>query len=135
LGVNKEYFLFTLSVNYLYGTLALDIVFCNKTLEKYAHDDRLAKRKLGDRRAKAFKARLDTIDTLDNLGWEVIKHFPGRFHPLKENRKMQWSADLDHPYRLIFRPLNAVASVDGHGRYVWEDVTAIEIIEIVDTHE
>lgn len=107
------------------------IDFCNKDLEKYANDDRLAKRKLGERRAKAYKARLDSLHIVDNL--KETEYLPGRFHALKENRSGDWSADLDHPYRLIFRPKFDV-EINEHGIYQWEQVTAITIISIEDTH-
>lgn len=111
----------------------MDIVFTDKNLEKYANDERLAKRKLGTLRAKKLKARLDSIDIVSNL--KETENLPGRFHPLKENRLGQWSADLDHPYRLIIRPTGGEVTINKNGIYMWEEVTAVEIIEITDTHE
>lgn len=111
----------------------MDIVFTDKNLEKYANDDRLAQKKLGTLRAKKFKARLDSIDAAKNL--KETENLPGRFHPLKGDRLGQWSLDLDHPHRLIIRPIRGEVTINEHGIYMWEEVTEVEIIEITDTHE
>jgi len=67
---------------------------------------------------------------------EDIKRLPGpRCHELKGNRAGQLSVDLDHPYRLIFIPANAPLPEKPDGGLDWNQITAIEITGIEDTHE
>ena len=78
--------------------------------------------------------RLTQIEAADNL--TVLKTLPGtRLHPLKGNRKGQFSVDLDHPYRLLFEAdHNPVPSLESGG-YDWNRITKVKILEIADTHE
>ena len=64
------------------------------------------------------------------------KSGPIRCHELTQGRrKGQLSVDLDHPYRLIFVPNHEPIPVKPDGGLDWEQVTAITIIGIEDTHE
>ena len=54
---------------------------------------------------------------------------------LKENLKIQWSCDLDQPYRLIFTPQESPIPLNEDGQYIWIEITAIEIIEIINYHK
>ncbi|MFP4441147.1 MAG: hypothetical protein ACLFVO_28250 [Chloroflexaceae bacterium] len=42
--------------------------------------------------------------------------------------------DLDHPYRLLFVPANDPIPRKDDGGLDWASITAIEIIEVEDTH-
>ncbi|NTV34076.1 MAG: killer suppression protein HigA [Deltaproteobacteria bacterium] len=111
----------------------MDITFWDKDLRKYAHDDRLAKRKMGPKRALVFKQRLDDLRAAETL--EDVRYLPGRFHALKETRKGQWSCDLDHPYRLIFIPHEDPIPENDDGQYLWNEIRGVEIVEIANTHK
>ncbi|WP_245624048.1 type II toxin-antitoxin system RelE/ParE family toxin [Flavihumibacter petaseus] len=87
---------------------------------------------MGDRRAKLFVSRLNALR--DAVILEEVRNLPGRFHELTGERKGQWSCDLDQPYRLIFTPHENPIPTDSHGRYIWLEITGIEIVEIVDYH-
>ena len=80
----------------------MDINFADKKLEKYANDDKLMAKKLGNLRAKKYKQRLNDLRNAITL--EDIRHAPGKYHELKEDRKGEWACSLDDPYRLIFEP-------------------------------
>jgi len=110
----------------------MDISFGDSKLEKYANDDKKAIKKLGVKRAKLYKVRLDDLRASDSL--EDVRHLPGRFHELKGNRKGSWACDLDHPYRLIFKPQNTPIPENEHGQYIWQEIEAVEITEIADYH-
>ena len=110
----------------------MEISFKNRDLKKYANNDRFAVRKLGDRRAKLFKARLDDLHAASSL--EDVRNLPGRYHELTGNRKGQWACDLDQPYRLIFKPHESPISENESGQYLWIEIKGIEIIEITDYH-
>lgn len=42
--------------------------------------------------------------------------------------------NLDHPYRLVFRPLEDPIPTDEDGRYIWAEILGVEIEEVVDYH-
>jgi proteic killer suppression protein len=111
----------------------MNISFGEKDLKKYANEDRLAIRKLGSKRAQVFKQRLDDLRAADTL--EDVRHLPGHYHELKENRKGQWSCDLDQPYRLIFIPHEDPIPTNTDGQYVWIEIRGVEVIEITNYHK
>lgn len=78
------------------------IIFSDKRLRKIANDDRKMLKELGVRRAKLSRRRLSQLSAADTL--EDVRALPGNFHELTENRKEQWTCDLDQPYRLVFTP-------------------------------
>ncbi len=41
---------------------------------------------------------------------------------------------LEHPFRLVFKPLENPIPVNGHGQYIWFEISGVEVIEIVDYH-
>lgn len=65
---------------------------------------------------------------------EISKVPPPRCHLLTGNRKGQLSVDLEHPYRLLFIPVDDPAPLMEDGGLDWAMVREIEIIDIVDTH-
>jgi proteic killer suppression protein len=44
------------------------------------------------------------------------------------------SLDLDHPYRLLFRPVDDLPPGPGGG-LDWSTVSAVVVVGIVDTHD
>lgn len=97
-----------------------------------ANDESFAIRKLGSLRAKLFKIRLDDIDAALTL--EDVRYLPGNYHELTADRKGQWACDLDQPYRLVFKPQENPIPTDGNGKYLWIEITSVEIIEITNYH-
>lgn len=103
----------------------MNIEFENSRLEKCANKDSYGVKRLGNKRFRLFKRRLDQLKASESL--EDLNFQPGRFKPLTANRKGTWSCDLDHPYRLVFSP---VFSKDDK-----ELVSvSVNIVEIVDYH-
>jgi len=114
----------------------MNIRFADRKLEKECNDARLLKRKHGERRAKLIANRLAVFQeakSLADLGPPY--RGPYRCHELLQNRSGQLSVDLDHPYRLIFTPDHQPVPTRTEGGLDWAKVTAITILEIVDTHE
>ena len=97
-----------------------------------ANNESLAIRKLGSVRARLYKARVDDIDAAITL--EDVRHLPGNYHELTADRKGQWACDLDQPYRLIFQPHEDPIPTDVNGKYIWIEITGVEIIEITNYH-
>lgn len=108
------------------------ITFSSKKFEKIANDDKSRKSQLGQIQAEKVKNRLGQLRAAENLA--SVRHLPGYFHELKAERKGLWSCYLDGQYRLIFKPHNDPIPVDGNGIYIWEEILAVTIIEIVDYH-
>lgn len=77
--------------------------------------------------------RLMELRAASNLS-EIPKTPPPRCHELTGNLKGVLSVDLDHPWRLLFVPAHNPVPKRKDGGLDWERVTAIEIIEIKDTH-
>jgi len=82
---------------------------------------------------KYIKKRLDDLATAESFA--DLEFLPGRFHQLKENRKDQWSCDLDHPYRLIFIPNENPIPKNESGVQILIEIQSAEIIEIEDTRK
>ncbi|MEA4905621.1 MAG: type II toxin-antitoxin system RelE/ParE family toxin [Petrimonas sp.] len=110
----------------------MNITFGDVNIEKLANDYKKCQRKMGAIRAKKFNIRLNDLRNADTL--EDVRHLPGRYHELVEDRKGQWACDLDHPYRLIFEPHEQPIPTDKDGKYIWIEIKGVEIIEIKDYH-
>lgn len=110
----------------------MNITFNDKKLKAYANDDSKGKKKLGAVRFKKFKERIDALRLVKNL--EDIRHFPGNYHELKEDRKGQWACSLDGAYRLIFEPHENPIPENEDGQYLWIEIKGVEVIEIVNYH-
>ena len=110
----------------------MNLKFSDNKLEKYANNDRTGSKKLGKKRFKKYKQRLDQLKASKTL--EDVRFQPGRFHELTSDRKGQWACDLDHPYRLIFEPQENPIPIDNDGKYIWVEIKGVEIIEIDDYH-
>jgi len=112
----------------------MDILFKTNKLQKECNDHKALIRTHGPLRAKLIRRRLDELRAADSL--EDMKHLPqARCHELKGNKAGQLSLDLNHPYRLIFRPANEPMPQKPDGGLNWIKVTTIEIIGLEDTHE
>jgi plasmid maintenance system killer protein len=84
-------------------------------------------------RAKLIRRRLDDLGAAQTL--EVMRNLPGRCHELEGDRSGQLSIDLDGPYRLLFAPVDNPPPEKPDGGLDWRRVTAIILIEVVDTHD
>ena len=113
--------------------MLLDVHFATKRFEKTCIDARVMNRTYGPERAKQLRKRLAQLRAAETLA--DMRRLPGaRCHALKEDRRGQQSVDLDGPYRLIFVPADEAPPDGPDGRLDWDRVTAVVLIEIVDTH-
>ncbi|MCC5926996.1 MAG: type II toxin-antitoxin system RelE/ParE family toxin [Bacteroidetes bacterium] len=111
----------------------MTITFSDKKLEKLANNDRKMQRELGPVRAKILRRRLSQLQ--DAVTLEDVRNLPGRYHELTGDRKGQWACDLDHPYRLVFTPLEDPIPINNDGQYIWIEIVGVEIIEIINYHK
>lgn len=110
----------------------MKITTSDKDLLEFITDESKAQRKFGLKRTKQLRKRLAQLDQADNL--EELRNAIGHFHELVDNRKGQWACDLDQPYRLIFEPKEKPILTDPDGKYVWIEIKAVELIEVVNYH-
>jgi len=113
----------------------MDIVFSSNKLKKQLSESKAMVKTHGARRAALLKVIMTQLRAAPNLGVFAPPYSPpNRCHELKGNKKGQLSVDLDHPYRLLFKPINDPAPVRSEGGLDWFHVTAIEIRGVEDTH-
>ena len=110
----------------------MKITFKSKRLKKTVNTDRTLFKVYGQKRGKCLKRRLDQLQAADSL--EQVRHAPGNFHELIGNRKGQWACKIDHSYRLIFEPHERPIPTDDNGRYLWQKIKGVAIVEIIDYH-
>ena len=110
----------------------LDIRFKNDKFRKECNEQKALVKSHGPKRARLIQRRLDDLTAAETL--EVMRVLPGRCHELKADREGQLSIDLDGPYRLIFTPAHNPLPKKQDGGIDWSKITAITILEIVDTH-
>ena len=111
----------------------MDVKFENTNFADDCNDFKRLVRRSNVQRAKLIRRRLDDLRAADSL--DVMRNLPGRCHELKGNRDGQLSLDLDGPYRLIFCPAHDPVPTKDDGGLDWSQVTAIVVLEVVNTHE
>ncbi len=113
----------------------MDIVFSSKKLQKQLSESKAIVKTHGARRAGLLKVIMTQLRAAPNLGIFAPPYSPpNRCHELKGNKKGLLSVDLDHPYRLLFKPINNPLPMRPEGGLDWFQVTAIEIKSVEDTH-
>ncbi len=111
----------------------MEIYFADPKLERIVNTKRDLVRKFGDRMATLMRRRLDDMDAADSL--ENLRPLPGRYHELIGDRTGQLSADLVHPLRLIFEPLEKPYPEKPSGGMDWSKVKRVIVVGVEDTHE
>jgi len=111
----------------------VDIQFEDSDLESVCNDFKKLVGKYNTQRAKLIRRRLDDLRAAPRL--DTMRSLPGRCHELTGDRAFQLSIDLDGPYRLIFAPAHNPVPTKPDGGLDWTNVTAITVIEMVDTHD
>lgn len=111
----------------------MDIIFADRTLEKYANDFSLAQRKLGDNQAKLLHKRLN--DLYDAENFSVLFNLPGHHHPLTQNRSGQWACSLEQPSRLIYKPIIPDELAQTGIQINLNQLIELSVIEIIDYHD
>lgn len=111
----------------------MDVTFKSKKLCEECNSQKKLQKRHGQVRAKRILQRLSDLKAAEVL--EDLRNMPGRCHELRGDRAGQFSLDLDHPYRLIFRSANDPVPRKQDGGINWTEVTAIQILGVEDTHE
>ncbi len=111
------------------------ITFSNNKLRKQLSEAKAMAKAHGPRRVERIKRIMTQLLAAPDLGVFAPPYSPpNRCHELKGDKKGVLSVDLDHPYRLLFKPGNNPIPKRPEGGLDWNQVTAIEILGIEDTH-
>ncbi len=110
----------------------MDVTYVSKKLQKLCNTENGLRGEYGDRMAVKIMARLADLDGAENLA--VMRLLPGRCHELTGDRAGELAVDLVQPNRLVFRPNHDPVPRNESGTMLWDKVTKIVIVEIVDYH-
>ncbi len=109
----------------------MEVGFDDPRLEKLCRSEKELRKQFGVVRAKKVEARIKSLTAAETL--TDMRQLPGRCHELTANLAGVLSLDLDHPYRLLFRPANATVPSAGGG-LDWTQVTSVVVMSVTDTH-
>lgn len=109
----------------------MKVSFDDAQLERMCASEKELRKQCGTVRAKKVQLRLKALRNAGSLA--DLRSLPGRCHELAGDRAGQLALDLDHPYRLLFRPTDATEPRPGGG-LDWTKVTSVTITAIVDYH-
>jgi proteic killer suppression protein len=109
----------------------LEVNFDDPGLAEVCASEKELRKKCGTVRAKKIQQRLKDLRAAETLA--DMRHLPGRCHELRENLAGLLSLDLDHPYRLLFRPKEDTEPGLGGG-LDWSKVRAVTVVSVTDTH-
>ena len=112
----------------------MEISFGSRRLQRLCSSGKDMTKQWGSKNAKKLAQRLMELLAAQTLG--DISHLPpARCHELSGDRAGQLSVDLEHPFRLVFRPDHDPVPVKPDGGLDWTMITKILVIEVVDTHK
>jgi plasmid maintenance system killer protein len=109
------------------------VLFKSTKFKKICDDERKLNGVYGKSCAKKLKHCLGVLKAIETLS-DISNLKPLRCHELSGNHKGRLSVDLDHPYRLLFRPDHEPIPSKPDGGLDRTKVTAVVIIGIEDTH-
>lgn len=112
--------------------LPMEVNFLSERLRDDCSHSSRATRRWGAACARRIALRLQQLAAAGVL--EDMRHLPGRCHELDGDLAGCLSLDLDHRRRLIFKPAANPLPTKPDGGLNWEQVTEINILEIVDYH-
>jgi len=111
----------------------MEVGFSSSKLQKICNSDAKMKAEYGQQRARKLQQRLMELRAAATLA-QVSRVPPPRCHEHTGNNKGKLTVDLDHPYRLFFRPNHDPVPVKPDGGLDWERVTSIVILGVDDPH-
>lgn len=112
----------------------MKVYYISRKLGILLNSDAKLKKEFGKKMTRKIQQRLLELNAATNLN-EISYLPPPRCHELTNDRKGQFSVDLEQPMRLIFIPANDPIPLKEDGGYDLNKITEIEIIEICDTHD
>lgn len=112
----------------------MKVSFQTSADQKLFSDSGNLRKKFGTEQANLIRRRLSQLENANTLA--DLRTLPQlRCHELRNNRDGQLSVDVKHPYRLLLLPDHDPVPQKPDGGLDWNQVTAVLIVGIVDTHE
>lgn len=112
----------------------MKVSFQTSADQKLFNDSGNLRKKFGAEQANLIRRRLSQLENANTLA--DLRTLPQlRCHELRNNRDGQLSVDVKHPYRLLLLPDHDPVPQKPDGGLDWNQVTAVLIVGIVDTHE
>lgn len=113
----------------------IEISFASKKLAKTFNNRALLLKSYGQHRSKRITVIMTALRAANNLGYFGPPYSPPhRCHELTGNLKGKLSLDLDGPYRLLIEPAMEPLPTRKDGGLNWDQITAIRVLRIEDTH-
>jgi plasmid maintenance system killer protein len=109
----------------------VEVSFDDPRLKAIFENEKQLLRSYGKNRARKIQNRLNDLRVAETLA--DMRSLPGRCHELTADLAGHLSLDLDHPYRLLFRPAKDTEPLSGGG-LDWTKVVDVVIVSIADTH-
>jgi len=111
----------------------MKVYFNNRKLERACSSKRAAAKAWGAENGKKAIQRLVELRAAEKLSH--LSRVPQmRCHQLKGRRAGQFTVDVKHPFRLIFKPAHDPVPLKPDGGIDWDQVSAITILSIEDYH-
>lgn len=110
----------------------MEVLFPTAKLQRQFSDHRDLQRRWGHEGAKKIALRLQQLAAAVSLA--DLRELPGRCHELTGDRDGNLAVDLQHPFRLIFRPTADPPPTREDGGLDWSAVDSVTVTEIVDYH-
>ncbi len=110
----------------------MKINFRTNKLAKIFNSEKELVKCYGPVQTRKIKTRMAVLRAASNLA-EVPSVKPERCHPLTGDRLGQYAVDLEHPFRLVFRPEEPVALLADGGVDLTK-VSGIVILKVEDYH-
>ena len=111
----------------------MDVQFRNTKFEKAFSSRKALVQKYGEGMAKKIMIRMGVLQAASSLANISILP-PERCHELSGKRKGEFAVDLEHPWRLIFRPTHDPVPLKEDGGIDIHRVTTITILSVEDYH-
>ena len=107
--------------------------FKTKKLGKTFNSAKELAREYGKKNSRAIMRRMAVIRAAVHLG-EISHKSPTRRHELTGSQKGEFAVDLDHPFRLVFKPNHNPLPVKDDGGLDLSKITNITILRVEDYH-
>ena len=111
----------------------MKVDFLNSKDKAFFEDFKQVTKTYGPETSKKLKTRLDDLNAAQSM--EDMRHLPGHWEELKNDRAGQFSARLHGGYRLIARPQKHPPPAKPDGGLDWGAIDSIHIVEMVDYHD
>ena len=110
----------------------MEVLFSTRKLQRRLTEQSRLLQAYGKNGARRITLRLQQLHAAPTL--EDMRNLPGRCHELSGGRSGCLALDVEHPYRMVFRPTGDLPPSKEDGGLDWAKVESITVLEIVDYH-